>query len=126
MTAGPVTLTFPAEAGMARVGRLTASSVASLADLSVDDIEDIKIAVSEVVTLLIEHGNGGPVTLEFDTTGSSFTISGSATASGVAIAEEDVALTAAVLDAVCGNHELTTDSGTIRIRVAKATDGAAE
>jgi hypothetical protein len=127
MTAGPVTLTFPADAGMARVGRLTASSVASLADLNVDDIEDIKIAVSEVVTLLIEHGNGGPVTLEFAANASSFTIAGSATASGAPIAEEDMALTAAVLDAVCGHHELTTDDGTIQIRVAKSTgDGATE
>jgi hypothetical protein len=125
VTDGPVTLTFPSRPGMARVGRLTASSVASLADLSVDDIEDIKIAVSEVVTLLIEQGDGGVLTLEFDSDGATFTIAGSATASGAPIAEEDLALTSAVLSAVCSSHELTTANGTIHIRVEK-TAGSGE
>jgi serine/threonine-protein kinase RsbW len=97
--AGPVTLTIPAVPAMVRVARLTASSLANLADFSIDEIDDIKIAVSEVVTLLIQQGDGGVVTLEFGTD-AMFTIVGSTTAAALPLAQDDVALTAAVLDAV--------------------------
>jgi hypothetical protein len=118
--AGPVTLTIPAVPAMVRVARLTASSLANLADFSIDEIDDIKIAVSEVVTLLIQQGDGGVVTLEFGTD-DMFTIVGSTTAAGLPLAQDDVALTAAVLDAVSNSHELTTTDELIVIRVAKSS-----
>ena len=123
--AGPVTLTIPPVPAMVRVARLTASSLANLAEFSIDEIDDIKIAVSEVVTLLIQQGDGGVVTLEFGTVNGSFTIEGATTASGLPLAQDDVALTAAVLDAVSESHELTTSDGRIVIRVEKsATSGS--
>ena len=124
---GPVTLTMPPTPSMVRVARLTASSLANLADMSIDEIDDIKIAVSEVVTLLIQQGDGGPVVLEFGSPGL-FTIEGSTTAAELPLAQDDVALTAAVLDAVSDSHELTTSGDRIVIRVSKssASDPAAE
>jgi serine/threonine-protein kinase RsbW len=118
---GPVTLTIPPVPSMARVARLTASSVASLADFSVDEIDDIKIAVSEVVTLLIQQGDGGLVTLEFGAGAGPFTIDGSTTSTVQVLAEEDVALTAAVLDAVSDEHELTSTGERIVVRVSKSS-----
>lgn len=120
---GPVTLTFPSDASMARVARLTASSVASLADFSIDEIDDIKIAISEVVTLLIQQGDGGLITLEFGAGDGSFTIEGGAGATATPLAEEDAALTAAVLDAVSDTHELITEGERIVIRVSKTATG---
>jgi hypothetical protein len=38
--------------------RLAASGIAGMAGFSVDQIDDIKIAVSEVLLALIEHGGG--------------------------------------------------------------------
>jgi len=119
--AGPVTLTMPANPAMVRVGRLTASSVASLADLSIDDIDDIKIAVSEVVTLLIEQGDGPTVVLSFDATSESFVIEGSAAASHLDLGREVVALTAAVLGAVCDHHEFSFADGRIGVVVRKSS-----
>jgi len=118
--AGPVTLTIPAIPAMVRVARLTASSLANLLEFSVDEIDDIKIAVSEVVTLLIQQGDGGVVTLEFGTSGL-FTIEGSTTAAALPLAQDDVALTAAVLSAVSDSHELTSSDDRIVIRVAKSS-----
>jgi hypothetical protein len=118
--AGPVTLTIPATPSMVRVARLTASSLANLADMSIDEIDDIKIAVSEVVTLLIQQGDGGAVVLEFGSDGM-FTIEGSTAATDLPLAQDDVALTAAVLDAVSDSHELTTSGERIVIRVAKSS-----
>jgi hypothetical protein len=108
---------------MARVARLTASSVASLADFTIDEIDDIKIAISEVVTLLIGQGDGGVVTLEFGAGDGAFTIEGSTGAAATPLAEVDAALTAAVLDAVSDEHELVVSGDRIVIRVSKTTAG---
>ena len=56
---GPILLRFPAEPSLSRVLRLAAAGLASLGNFTVDHIEDIKIAVSEVLIALIEHGSGG-------------------------------------------------------------------
>jgi RNA polymerase sigma factor (sigma-70 family) len=72
------------------------------------------------VTLLIQQGDGGVVTLEFGTD-AMFTIVGSTTAAALPLAQDDVALTAAVLDAVSDSHELTSSEDRIVIRVAKSS-----
>lgn len=50
----PVHISFPAEPGSVRLARLVAAGVAADAGLSIDDAEDLRIAVSELVALLIE------------------------------------------------------------------------
>src|ERR687897_882711 len=50
----PVRLFLPAEPGSVRIARLVAAGVATDAGLSIDDAEDLRIAVSELVALLIE------------------------------------------------------------------------
>lgn len=55
----PVLLTLPAEPGSVRLARLVAAGVATDAGMSIDDAEDLRVAVSELVALLIE-GAGDP------------------------------------------------------------------
>ena len=50
----PVQLTAPAERSSARLARLVASGVGAGAGLSIDDTEDLRIAVSELVALLVD------------------------------------------------------------------------
>jgi hypothetical protein len=50
----PVHLTLPAEPGSVRLARLVAAGVAADAGLTIDDAEDLRIAVSELVALLVE------------------------------------------------------------------------
>ena len=50
----PIRLTVPAEPSSVRLARLVAAGVAADAGLSIDDTEDLRIAVSELVALLIE------------------------------------------------------------------------
>jgi anti-sigma regulatory factor (Ser/Thr protein kinase) len=50
----PVQLTAPAERSSVRLARLVASGVGAEAGLSIDDTEDLRIAVSELVALLVE------------------------------------------------------------------------
>ena len=117
----PVTLTIPPIASMVRVGRLTASSIASLSDMTVDDIDDIKIAVSEMITLLIQSGNRSLITLRFETTRDSFVVEATSPASSLDLGRNDVALATAVLDAVTDKHEIAFVDDRILLRFVKAT-----
>ena len=53
-TPGPIQLTAPAERASVRLARLLAAGVAADAGFSVDDTEDLRIAVSELVALLVD------------------------------------------------------------------------
>ena len=121
VTSGPVTLVVPPVASMVRVGRLTASSIASIADLSIDDLDDIKIAVSEMITLLIQSGNRSAITMRFEVTDQTFTIEASTPAVALDLGRNDVALATAVLDAVSDSHEVAFVDDRILMRVVKTT-----
>ena len=118
-SSGAVTLTLPPIAAMVRVGRLTASSIASLADMSVDDIDDIKIAVSEMITLLIQSGGRTMITLRFETTDQAFTVEASTPSGAHDLGRNDLALATAVLDAVADEHDIASTNGRILMRVIK-------
>jgi Histidine kinase-like ATPase domain len=49
-----VQLIVPAEAGSARLARLVAAALATDANFTVDDTEDLRVAVSELIALLVE------------------------------------------------------------------------
>lgn len=53
-TPGPIQLTAPAERGSVRLARILAAGVAADAGFSIDDTEDLRIAVSELVALLVD------------------------------------------------------------------------
>lgn len=50
-----VTLVLPGRSEYLQVARLTTSAVAARTDLTVDDIEDLKVAVGEACTNVIDH-----------------------------------------------------------------------
>ncbi len=118
--AGPVTLTIPPLPSMVRVGRLTASSIASLADMVIDDIDDIKIAVSEMVTLLVQSGSRSAVTIRFEITDRTFIVEATTPATALDFGRADVALATAVLDAVSDDHQLAFAGDRIMIRIVKS------
>lgn len=52
-----VQLIVPAEPGSARLARLVAAALAADADFTIDETEDLRVAVSELVALLVEGGD---------------------------------------------------------------------
>jgi serine/threonine-protein kinase RsbW len=60
-----IEVSVPADPAYIRVVRLAASGVASLAGLDVEKIEDLKIAVDEMCSTLIEIGTGTPLHVRF-------------------------------------------------------------
>jgi serine/threonine-protein kinase RsbW len=65
-TPRPVTLIAPARRSSVRLARILAAGVAADAGLSIDDTEDLRIAVSELVALLVEGVEEAEATIEVD------------------------------------------------------------
>jgi anti-sigma regulatory factor (Ser/Thr protein kinase) len=118
-TSGPITLTLPPIATMARVGRLTASSIASLSDMTIDDIDDIKIAVSEMITVLIQSGSRTTITLRFETSATEFAVEASTPTPANDLGRNDLALAIAVLDSVADEHHVASTDDRMMIRIVK-------
>jgi serine/threonine-protein kinase RsbW len=61
-----VELRLPADASYVSIARLTAAGLAARADLTVDDVEDLRLAVDEACSLVLPHANGsGALELRF-------------------------------------------------------------
>jgi serine/threonine-protein kinase RsbW len=117
---GRIELVLPADSRLVRVARLVASGVATTAGFDVEEIEDLRIAVDELCTALVEGGDGGPLLLGFDLGDGEVSILGTTTASGVAAFEpERLALSRQILAVVVDDHELHTDHGQIVVRLHK-------
>jgi hypothetical protein len=101
---GPVEMRVPSDPLASRVIRLAAGGVASLGGFDVAQIEDINMAVSEVLIALIEHGAGEPVEVQFDVSDTSFTVRGRTVNSTFDTADDDLQLCRTVLAGVAARH----------------------
>ncbi len=54
-----VEVRIPADVGYVSTLRLTAASLAARCDLTIDDIEDLRLAVDEACALLLPHATPG-------------------------------------------------------------------
>ena len=117
---GLIELVLPADTRLVRVARLVASGVATTAGFDVDEVEDLRIAVDELCTALVEGGDGSPLLLGFDLGDGEVTVLGSTSAAGGAAFEPDrLALSRQILAVVADSHELSSDHGQISVRVHK-------
>jgi serine/threonine-protein kinase RsbW len=117
---GRIELVLPSDKRLVRVARLVASGVATTAGFDVEEVEDLRIAVDELCTALVEGGDGGALLLGFDLGEGEVTILGTTTATGIAAFEpERLALSRQILGVVVDDHELHTDHGQISVRLHK-------
>jgi serine/threonine-protein kinase RsbW len=87
-----VELRIPAEAEWAAVARLTVAAVASRLDFSLDEIDDVKLAVAEACTHAIQRSSGNqPIELIFEARPDAIvvTVRDSSTASHLESVEEE-------------------------------------
>lgn len=120
----PIALTLPSDPNVSRIARLTASAIASLAGCTMDELQNVKIAVSESIIVLVEHGDGQPIDLTFDVEPGRFGL-----VARSAIAEFDpehssLALCRVVLDDVTRRYEIGWADGSaeIALDIALTTD----
>ncbi len=57
----PIRLTIPAQSRLLRLARMTAATVAADVGFSLQDIEDVRVAVDELAALLIEGSQAGAI-----------------------------------------------------------------
>jgi hypothetical protein len=112
---GPVDIRLPPDPTLSRVLRLAASGMASLAGFTVDEIEDIKVAVSEVLLALIEHGEGASIDMRFMIDGRCFDVHGRTVVDAFDDQHPDLVLCRTVLAGVCATHGIDLVDGSAQI-----------
>lgn len=127
-----VEVTIPARPEFVSVARLTAATVAARQGFTYDEIEDLRIAVGEACTALIESGRdpARPMTVRFllgeatlevwvETRGPGVSLLDAAASDGAPLDESrlGIFLMQCLVDEVEARH--SEDSGTTRLRLVK-------
>jgi anti-sigma regulatory factor (Ser/Thr protein kinase) len=116
----PVRLTVPAEPGSVRLARLVAAGVAADAGLSIDDTEDLRIAVSELVALLIEGApaDAPDVVIAYRRSPGEVHVSGESVVGPSPDAVDDD-LAFGIVEVMVDSHEFSVDGNTRRFQLVK-------
>jgi serine/threonine-protein kinase RsbW len=108
-----VRLIVPASLEYIRIVRLTASGIASRLGFDVDEIEDLRVAIDELASMVVERSAAGDLELAFTTADHQLTIEGRAPASGPNVDTSIEELTTQILNAVSDKYELRNSDGSI-------------
>jgi hypothetical protein len=122
-----VQLVVPATAGSVRLARLVAASLAADAEWTLPDTDDLRVAVSELVALLLEGAEDGTDTLDltYQRTDNTVEVSGQRALSTNPVEPhpatvDDLALE--ILRVVVDEHEFTQDPHKRWFRLLKRAD----
>jgi serine/threonine-protein kinase RsbW len=108
-----VRLSVPAALEYVRIVRLTASGVASRLGLDVDEIENLRVAVDELASTVVDASADGDLEISFSSGDGELRIEGRApVASGGDVGIDQ--LSAQILNAVCDKYELRVVDGAAR------------
>ncbi|HEY0521602.1 MAG TPA: hypothetical protein VGC84_19080 [Ilumatobacteraceae bacterium] len=120
---GPVDLKLPPDPTLSRVLRLAGAGIAGMGGFTVDEIEDIRIAISEVFLALIEHGGGRAIEVQLTVERASFTVRGRTATTSFDTQHPDLLVCRTVLSEVCTDHgiDLIDDHASIWASVAHAS-----
>ena len=109
----PVTLAFTADARNAALARTVAAAMAARADLTIDQLEDVRLAVDEAVSLaLVDAPPGGVITCAFGVEGTRLDVSVSAPNPSGREPDRDT-FSWTVLTALVDSVTVSTDAGTL-------------
>ena len=121
---GTIELTIPADPRLLRLVRLVASGLASTAGFDVDELDDLRIAVDEAVSALLEGGGGEKLPLHFEVTEGQVAMEGrTAVASADALDPDRLELSTQILGAVCDEHQLEVVDGSVVVRICRRAGG---
>src|SRR5262245_15521324 len=113
MTGEAIRLSVPASLEYVRIVRLTASGIASKLGFDVDELENLRVAVDELASLVLEAADSGNLDVDFVVDGDDLSIEGRVP---VRLGAEVVAdsLTEQILNAVIDKWKLCVDDGSAR------------
>ena len=124
MTGEVVRLTVPAALEYVRIVRLTASGIASKLGFDVEELENLRVAVDELSSLVLEVAEpGSSLEVTFVDDGDELTIEGRVPARlGTAVLADS--LTEQILQAVIDEYKLGIDDGFARFRCLRRLPAA--
>jgi hypothetical protein len=105
---------MPAESRFLRLARLFATGVAATCGLPLDDLEDYRLVIDEIVAVLVESGPGSVVQLAFRVAGDALVVEGS-TAAHHQPDHARVALSDHILGILTEAHERVVEHGRLRV-----------
>ena len=108
-------LVIPIDPELLRVVRLMASGLASFTDLGLDAVEAVRVAADELVSTMIQVGQG-EVSIRFAITADTLVIAAATTLADVAHFELDP-LTDRILDEVASSHRFSVDGDQLAGRI---------
>ena len=117
-------LRIPPDPALIRVVRLATSGLASMLSFDLDGIEDLKIAVDEACSALIEVSDGSPIHLRLGRVEPwGLWVEGTTSTSSEGRTDaERIALSDRILDVIVDRHEFAVADGTARFRVLRLAD----
>jgi hypothetical protein len=107
-----ISLSLPAQPQFARVARLTVTGLASRVGFTYDEIEDLRIAVGEVCSLLLP-GPEGRLVFRCQVGTEAVSVTANRSPAGPALEASD--LSRQILLAVVDEFELDHESGSVRV-----------
>jgi serine/threonine-protein kinase RsbW len=115
---GPVELSLPASPRYLAAARVVATSLGAESGLTIDDLDDLRLGVNEMVSALVESSAPGErIELEFEVSGASVTVRGRRVGGAARPVELDE-LTARIIEAVADHH--TIDGATFSLTKASS------
>jgi serine/threonine-protein kinase RsbW len=117
-TSETVRLTIPAAHEFVRIARLTVSGVASRLGFDVDEIEDLRVAVDELSSILVDASGDGQLELTFTPGEGGVEIEGRAQV-GADFEPTIDDLTRQILGVVVDEYGVETEQGEARFRCVK-------
>jgi len=116
-----VRLSVPGALEYVRIVRLTAAAVAARLSFDVEEIEDLRVAVDELVSTVIEAGDGAEVNITFTSLDGAFVAEGDSQVAREPAIDD---LTRQILSVVVDAFELTATDGVARFRATKRSTSA--
>ena len=119
-TEDEVRLVVPASPEFLRLARITAAGLASRLGFTLDQVEDLRLAIDELCFGLTgPHGRDGVVTLSYIVRDDALEVRGEGQFPASQTPTVALELSELILNALVDEHELTTDNGRPRFRLVK-------
>ena len=119
-SADEVVLRIPNEPRFVRIARLAVGGVASLLDLDVEVIEDLRIAVNELCAATLEMGDG-PIDVTITTEPGRIRIEATSLLGVAPLDAERFALSKQILAVIADDFGVTTSGGRVRSWIERST-----
>jgi serine/threonine-protein kinase RsbW len=113
-----VRLSLPASRDYVRVVRLTASAIATNLEFDVDELDDLRVGIGELVNVALEASQPGTLEIVFTVAGGGLHIEGAVPAEEGRGVELD-ALTRQIMEGVVDDYSIEIVDGTIRFTCSR-------